>query len=150
MCGDGVSARIAEWLRRYLPAETVAIVCTLVAGVAASRAGGHPTVVALAGTWGENAGYYGTMFLTEIGRGRARAGGRGVGGSWRALRNLALEFGPAEALDSLLVRPAAMYAGAAITGSVPLGLLLGKLAADVAFYGPAIAAYELRKKYLGE
>jgi len=33
---------------------------------------------------------------------------------------------------------------------VPLGLLLGKLAADLAFYPPAILAHKLRVRLLGE
>ena len=65
------------------------------------------------------------------------------------MRDLALEFGGAEFLDSLVVRPGAMLVLIALTGNLPLGLVLGKLAADLTFYGAAIGAYELRKRYLG-
>jgi hypothetical protein len=60
------------------------------------------------------------------------------------LRNLSLEFGPGEALDSLVVRPAAMYFATSLTSDLAIAVILGKLAADIAFYIPAIAAYELR------
>jgi hypothetical protein len=142
-----VRAKAREWLWRYLPAECVAIVGAVVAGLLVGRLGGTTALIALAGTWGENAGYYGTMFATEYRRGRS-VGWTTAGGLPRAARNLLLEFSGAELLDSLLIRPASMYAGVRLTGSVPVGLLLGKLAADLVFYVPAIAAYELRKQYL--
>jgi hypothetical protein len=68
----------------------------------------------------------------------------------RVVRNLALEFGVAELLDSFLVRPAAMFAMIRMTGSLPLGLVFGKVTADLVFNCAAIGAYEARKHYLGE
>lgn len=64
------------------------------------------------------------------------------------LRNLVLEFGFAEALDTLLLRPTLMYLAAQLVSDLRLGVILGKLAADVIFYVPAITAYELRRRYL--
>jgi hypothetical protein len=58
---------------------------------------------------------------------------------------LAVEFGPAEALDSLVVRPACVAVGVAALGPVA-GVLVAKLVADLAFYVPVIATYELRKR----
>lgn len=58
-----------------------------------------------------------------------------------------LEFGPAESMDSFLVRPAAMYFFPKLLGNIALGLLAGKLAADILYYIPTIMGYELRKKY---
>ena len=46
---------------------------------------------------------------------------------------LAIEFGPAELVDSLLVRPAAFYVGPQIFGNVVVGWIFGKLVSDVAF-----------------
>ncbi len=62
------------------------------------------------------------------------------------LRNLSLEFGPAELLDSFLVRPLAMYLGPIVVGSLTAGVILGKIAADVVFYTLAIVGYEFGKK----
>lgn len=142
--------RGAVWLRRYLPAEIVATVCTILGGVIATLVFANPLLTALAGTWGENLGYYSTIAVTEFRRQRALAGHARAGSvlAVRTVRNLLLEFTGAELLDSFLLRPAAMYGAIALTGSLPLGLLLGKLAADVAFYLPTIVAYELRQRYL--
>lgn len=54
-----------------------------------------------------------------------------------------VEFGPAEILDTVLIRPAAMYLASWATGNVVVGVLIGKVAADVIFYGLAITSYEM-------
>jgi hypothetical protein len=63
------------------------------------------------------------------------------------VRNLAIEFGPAELLDSLLMRPIALTIGLTVMDSPILGALLGKLAADIVFYVPTIVSYELLNRY---
>jgi hypothetical protein len=57
--------------------------------------------------------------------------------------NLLVELGPAELLDSAVIRPLAMAGGTGLLG-LPWGILAGKLAADVLFYAVAILAYEWR------
>ncbi|HEY8597448.1 MAG TPA: hypothetical protein VIL85_03390 [Thermomicrobiales bacterium] len=136
------------WMRRYLPAELLGTLCAIVGGLLVGA--GSPLVAALGGTWGENLGYYGTVITRDLRARRAQGGRLTPGGVLRSLRNIALEFGGAELLDSFLIRPGAMYAAIRLTGSVPLGLLLGKLAADLAFYIPTIIAYELRVRFLGD
>src|SRR5688572_12878710 len=135
------SGTVARWLRRYLPAECVAMPCALLAGFAAAEWTGSPAAAALAATWGENAGFYGLMIGREIAQRRSLRALPGV------VRDLAVEFGPAEALDSLLLRPAAVYAGLALAPHPALGMLAGKLAADVTFYAPAIACHELQRAW---
>jgi hypothetical protein len=132
---------LLRWLRRYVPAELVAAPCALGAGLAAAEVTGSVAAAALAATWGENAGFYGLMIGREL---RQRRSLRALPGVVRAL---ALEFGPAEALDSLLLRPAAVYAGLALAPHPALGLLAGKLLADVTFYAPAIACHELQRAW---
>ncbi|MFN8513049.1 MAG: hypothetical protein U0841_10760 [Chloroflexia bacterium] len=138
----------AEWLRRYLPAEALATCFALIGGLLVSL--GNPALAALGGTWGENVGYYGAIVARDARARRARDGGLTLAGVIRVLRNLALEFGGAELLDSFVVRPAAMFALIRATGSLPLGLIFGKVAADCVFYAAAIGASELRKRWLGE
>jgi hypothetical protein len=67
-----------------------------------------------------------------------------------AVRALLWEFGVAEVLDSFLVRPLCMYAAVRLTGTLALGIILGKLAADAVFYAIAITFYEIGKKRRGE
>jgi hypothetical protein len=132
---------LLRWLRRYLPAELVAAPCALLSGLAVAELTGSSAAAALAATWGENVGFYGLMIARELLKRRTlRALPRVVGA-------LALEFGPAEALDSLLLRPAAIYTGLALAPHPALGMLGGKLAADVGFYLPAIACHELQRAW---
>ena len=66
----------------------------------------------------------------------------------RTVRDLLIEFGPAELVDSLLARPLFMYLMPSLLHNFTAGIVAGKLAADVIFYGIAISAYELRQHYL--
>jgi hypothetical protein len=59
-----------------------------------------------------------------------------------ALRSVAVEFGPAELIDSILVRPLAFYVGPIMFGNVLVGWIFGKLVSDVAFYACAVFSYE--------
>jgi hypothetical protein len=68
--------------------------------------------------------------------------------NFRALRSIAIEFGPAEVIDSVFVRPVALYAGPYLVGNVALGWVLGSLVADVGFYVLAIFSYERFKRLL--
>ena len=141
----------AEWLERYGVAE-VAGLCTAIAGSLAVRAlTGNEIAAAYGGAMGENLGYYGVVIGREVARDRrdARALGRryNLAAMARTARNLVFEFGIAELLDSTVLRPLAMGLGVRFFGRT-LGVVVGKLAADVTFYVPVICAYELRR-YLG-
>lgn len=59
-----------------------------------------------------------------------------------ALRSVAVEFGPAEVIDSVAIRPAALYLGPMLSGNPVFGLIVGKLVADVGFYGCTVLSYE--------
>src|SRR4029077_5162183 len=95
--------RVGVWLRRYLLAEAFSIVGALLAAGAAWDLTNHnAALTALAGAWGETLAYYATMLVRELIANRGQV--------WLTLRDLVLEFGAAEALDSLLIRPGLMYA----------------------------------------
>ena len=66
----------------------------------------------------------------------------------RTVRDLLIEFGPAELVDTVLVRPLFMYLMPSLLDNFTAGILVGKLAADVVFYSLAIGAYELKQQYL--
>ena len=48
-----------------------------------------------------------------------------------ALRSIAIEFGPAEVIDSLIIRPLAFYFGPMLFGGMVAGWIFAKLVADV-------------------
>jgi hypothetical protein len=135
-----MTARVGVWLRRYIPAEVASLIGALLAAQLAWTLSGSVAAAVVAGAWGETTAYYATMLARELVRTKATL--------LVTLRELVLEFGVAEALDSLLIRPAMMYAGAQLVADVRLGVVLGKLGADVLFYIPTIAAFELRRRHL--
>ena len=141
-------SRAGDWLRRYGVAELAGISTALVSAWVADVLGAHPFAVAFAATVGENFGFYATIIGRQVAADRRvaqRAGEPYVGRRvWRTTRELLLEFGPAELLDSLIIRPAAMGLGIRFLGR-DAGVVAGKLAADVTFYLPVILTYELRR-----
>jgi ornithine decarboxylase len=90
---------------------------------------------AWAASLAETAGYYGTVMWRD----------RRLHRSLRAqIPGLLVEFGPAEVLDTVLLRPALMWAVPLAIGHVTAGVLIGKLAADVLFYSVAVPCRALR------
>ena len=78
----------------------------------------------------------------------ARRSPYGIPDMVRTWRSLFLEFGPAELLDTGLLRPLAMGIGTTFLGWGP-GIVVGKLLADVTFYLPVIWMYERRRRQAG-
>ncbi|OUJ71955.1 hypothetical protein [Hymenobacter crusticola] len=144
--------KLAEWVKRYLPAEVLSLAATLAAGGATFALAHDRTATALAATWAGNVAYFGCILLQDVRatrRSRRAAGKRYTARTLgKNLRALVVEFGAAEVLDSFIIRPLLMYYLPLWLGSLSGGILAAKLAADVTFYIPAIISYELSKKRL--
>jgi len=147
--------RLREWLRRYLPAELLGTATALIGGLIAYEATGSLATAAIVASLSECVGYYGYFSLLEIRRHRdsvvkATAAERPhkppLLATIHAIRDLIIEFGPAELLDGVLLRPFLMFVGPQLLGGVAVGLLAGKIAADVVFYALAAVGYELVKR----
>jgi hypothetical protein len=123
-----------EWIRRYGPAELAAVLGALAGYLVMELATGNHAAAAYGAAIGDNLAYYGVMLARE-----ARAHGLAP-----AVRRLAVEFGPAEALDFAVVRPGCTAIATAALGAAA-GVLVAKVVADLLFYVPVIATYELRK-----
>jgi hypothetical protein len=151
MATSGAS-RVREWLLRYGPPEVLSLLATVGAATVTARTGGSGLAVALAATWAGNVAYFGLILGQDIWRTRQQLRQEGRAYTWgtfgRNMRALVVEFGTAEALDSLLIRPTLMYWLPRWLHSVPQGVLVAKFTADVTFYVPAIISYELSKKKL--
>ncbi len=144
-----MKAKIKTWIHRYLPSEFFAVIGALSGGYLFNTIFNNPVLTALGGTWGENTGYYGSLVIRDTLKNRPNTKNlfRAI---LRTLRNLFLEFGVSEYLDGFFVRPFAMYTFSRLLNNLALGLIIGKLAADMIFYIPTIISYELRTKILGE
>ncbi|MBI2146419.1 hypothetical protein HYU22_03700 [Candidatus Woesearchaeota archaeon] len=146
----GLPARVKEWLRRYGLAEVIGTAAAYACFFLGQELTDNDIIAAYAGTMGENLGFYGTMVVREVNAGvkKARVDGKSYGlvDALKTASKLAAEFGPAEVLDSLVVRPTTMGFGSRIFGK-ELGVGIGKAAADVSFYVPTIISYELEKYF---
>jgi hypothetical protein len=131
---------LKEWVWRYGPAEVAGLLGAVLAAQLAWSVSGSDALAVAAGTWGETTAYYATMLARQL---------VGTGSPLLVVvRELILEFGFAEVLDTLVVRPTMMYAASRLFGRVGPGIVVGKLGADIVFYVPTIAVYELRKRQL--
>ena len=148
--------RVAQWVARYLPLEVLGTLAAVAGSWAAYEASGSIVVAAVAGTIAEGVGYYALVVVRGI-RGHlvsrrvARVGGRARRATLATaltLRGMLAEFGPAEVLDTFLVRPALLVAAAAWLGPTPTGWLVGKLAADAVFYAVAISSFEVGRRII--
>jgi hypothetical protein len=129
-------------LRRYGLAELLAIVATLLGGWTTLVLTDNIVLAAFAATWAENLAYYGTIIVRDLRRHQQWTARRLL----RTVRNLVLEFGPAELLDSLLIRPTTLTAAFALIPMPALAAIAGKFAADILFYLPTITSYELLRR----
>lgn len=131
--------KLVGWLWRYVPSEILGTAVALTVAWWALALGGGAAAAAVAATWAECLAYYSLMLARELRRHPPRSPRAALA----TLRNLLIEFGPAELLDGLLVRPTALYAGMALLPGLAAGVLAGKLVADLIFYVPAVISYEL-------
>jgi hypothetical protein len=148
-----VRTKVMEWIRRYLPNEIVGTLGELGGAAAAYVATDSLAAAAVAASVGATVGYYAAAYLSAV---RGAYGEQGALPTARrvlianllALRSVLVEFGPAELLDSIFVRPLAFYFGPLVFGNVAAGWIFAKLVADVAFYAVAIFSYERFKSLL--
>ena len=137
---------VREWSKRYIPSEIIASLFAVISALIINKFFNNPILTALAGTWGENLGYYGSIFIRDLYKDKRKSGQHLLPHLKKIVRNLIFEFSIAEIIDSFLVRPFTMYLFPKIINNVVLGILLGKISADIIFYIPTIFSYEFRKK----
>jgi hypothetical protein len=144
---------VREWVRRYLPCEIAGTVGELGGAAVAYLATGSLAAAAITATIGASGGYYAVAYVSALrwsyrGNDDRRWPSRVLVSSLFALRSVAVEFGPAELIDSVAVRPVAFYVGPLIFHNTIAGWIFGKLVSDVAFYLLAISSYERFKGLL--
>lgn len=134
---------IRFWIIRYLPAEIAGTAVMVGAGLAASAVGGNDAVIAAAALVGEILGFYAVLAVT-VALEQVRLGQRRI--LARTMMLLVAEFGGAELIDTLLVRPLALLAGVWLLDDPIVGLLVGKIVADVIFYAVAAGAFTITER----
>lgn len=142
LASPGWRTRVAEWRRRYGWSEAMAAGVAVLVALAALNAGASVPIAAIAATLAEAIWFYGTLTWRDLRRERQEAAANDASLPPKRAdtlwRDLALEFGVAEAVDSLLLRPICYTAGLYWFGVAP-GILAGKLIADLLFWGPVLS-----------
>lgn len=132
-------SRWRHWLARFGWAEACGFAGSYAGFFALTAASAGSELAAFGAALGENVGYYGTIFLRDW---------RALPRDKRRIRPVLLamlhDFGMAEALDTLVVRPALTLSTVSLLGEA-LGVGAGKIAADVVFYALALVFYERRR-----
>jgi hypothetical protein len=139
--------RWLEWIRRYGPAELTGTAAALSGYWAGQALTGSLVVSAFAAALSESVAFYTVLLLRDMvrdayaaGARRVRYGPREIAGTWR---NLFIEFGPIELLDAAVLRPLCMGLGGRYLGP-RLGVIAGKVLADVVFYSAPMLTTEGR------
>jgi hypothetical protein len=149
----GGKSKLREWVRRYLPCEIAGTAGELGGAAIAYLATGSLAAAAITATIGASVGYYATAYVSALrwtwcDHYGQRWLSRMLASNLLALRSVAVEFGPAELIDSAAVRPIAFYVGPSLFDNTVAGWIFGKLVSDVAFYLFAIVSYEQFKNVL--
>ncbi len=143
--------KLKKWFKRYIYAEIVGTIFALFFSLTTYSLTKNDILAAIAGAWSETIGFYGVIVIREIRSSKKEHGDKNkrytLFSFIKNIRDLALEFGLAETLDTYIIRPFMMYIFPIILGERVIGILVGKLAADVFFYAPAIITYELQQKH---
>jgi hypothetical protein len=139
--------KLAEWVGRYLPCEIAGTIGEIGGAGLLFILTESFAAAAVAGTVGASVGFYAMAYSSAVRVSYAahkhrRWPVRLATANGLALRSVAIEFGPAELLDSLAVRPLAYYLGPALLGTALFGWIGAKLFSDLAFYVCAVFSYE--------
>ncbi len=138
--------KFVHYLKRYGFAELAGGACVLIFSSITYYFTRNKIVAAYVGTLAENIGFYGMIIGSDL----IAAKKRSENWNWKhvapVLKNVLVEFGGAEFLDSLIVRPGLLYLGTSLIKNYQLGALAGVVAADILFYAMAVLSSELMQR----
>lgn len=138
--------KLKEWLKRYLLAEILGLAIVLLVSNLVYFLFGNIILAAFLGTWSENITYYGTIAYKDLKLRKQNHGQITFWGFLKVFRNIIVEFGPAEYLDSFIIRPFYMILFPYLIPNYSLAVLIASVLANITYYVPTIISYELRKK----
>jgi hypothetical protein len=143
-----IKIKAKKWLKRFLPAEFFGTITAIAASYIAYYVTKNLIVAAYAGSIGETLGFYSTIIIQDVLIEQQKLKSVNKTLSFKIfayiLRNILFDFGFAEIIDSLFIRPFCMYIFPVWIKNYPIGILAGKIASDICFYVPVILSYELR------
>ena len=161
LVGDSITVTIAttemknkilEWIKRYLLADIISTVLSLGTAWLIMEYGDDRVLAAFIGSAVASLSFYLLIAFSDVRKSIKQHKQEDKTYKIKSFlidfRNLIIEFGPAEILDVIAVRPFFMYLIPILIGNFLLGTFIGKMISDAIFFAIAIIMYELRKKHL--
>ena len=137
-----------EWFNRYKYAELASTSAALTTSLFSKIYSG--ITIAYLITFAEYLAFYSAILISSYKKLNAKNKLLNQETSFKdfllLLKNLVLEFGYPAFLDFLIVRPFCMYWMPILCGNYFLGIIFGKISADLCFYFFTIVNYEIIKK----
>ncbi len=133
--------KIREWFYRYSIPLLLATLSSIVSASIIKSITGNNILAGVGATWIDNITFYGYVYLKDVKRKNFT-----LTNFIKQIRNMIIEFGPAEYLDTFLVRPFFLSVVPYFINNYQLAILLGSLLAEITYFIPVITFYELRKK----
>jgi hypothetical protein len=143
-----IKIKAKNWLKRFLPAELTGTIAAVFVSYITHYCTNNLIVAAYAGSVAETLRFYSTIFIRDAvnEKGKLKAVNKRLTfiDFIHISKNILFDFGVAEILDSLFLRPFCMYIFPLWLKNYTIGILMGKVASDICFYIPVILSYELR------
>jgi len=138
--------KLKEWFKRYSLAEFIALIIAIIVANLSKFWFGNIILSAFLATWAENIAYYGTIASKDLKSEINKNEKLSFKAIIKTARNMFIEFGPAEYLDSFLIRPFYLTIFPYLISNYSLAILIGTILANITYYIPTIFSYEMRKK----
>ncbi|MCK5333609.1 MAG: hypothetical protein KAJ24_03785 [Candidatus Aenigmarchaeota archaeon] len=139
-------SKLREWFDRYAFTEFIALLIGLAFANIAMHLWNNIIIAAFLATWGDNIGFYGIIIYKDMKLRKKKDKKITFHGVLKVARNTIVEFGPAEYLDSFLLRPFHLASLPYLLSNYSLAIIIGTVLADITYYIPVITSYEFRKK----
>jgi hypothetical protein len=137
-------AKIKEWTSRYGLAVIISFIVSVAGANLSKSLFSNAVATAFLATWSGTIAFYATIAAKDFKQRKIY----GAKESLKLIRNMIIEFGPAEYFDGLLIRPFMLYLFPLMIDNLSLSILAGNAAADMVYFVPVIFSYEARKKLL--
>ena len=142
--------KLKEWLRRYGPAELYSFIAVLAASKLFLFLTGSIVITAFLSAWVMNFVFYGTIIYSDLMSHKKKKRKITFKDYLKQARNMLMEFGPSEYLDSFVIRPFFLIFFPYFIKDYLLAVSAATITADIIYFVPVIVSYELRKKVFRE
>lgn len=141
-----IQQKVSERCARYIPSELSATIWALVSGnIAMWLTGWSYFIASLVIARVDNLMYYGVMIIREITKSKKHNWSYDLKLFWKDLRNLLIEFGPAELIQTFVIYPLFLTYIPSLFTNYSFGVAVGMITANIFFYVAVIPVYERRK-----